>query len=63
MISPIMSWTMALALGIGGIALLLPSATVLAVWVLRNWCGRIPEARHAGPDGDRNGTERNVIPP
>jgi hypothetical protein len=35
MISPIMSWTMALALG--GIALLLPSATVLAVWVLRNW--------------------------
>ena len=35
MISPIMSWTMALALG--GIALLLPSATVLAVWVLRHW--------------------------
>ena len=35
MISPITSWTMALA--IGGIALLLPSATVLVVWLLRNW--------------------------
>jgi hypothetical protein len=35
MISPSTSWTMALA--IGGIALLLPSATVLAVWLLRHW--------------------------
>ena len=35
MISPITSWTMALA--IGGLALLLPSATVLAVWLLRHW--------------------------
>jgi hypothetical protein len=35
MISPITPWTTALALG--GIILLLPSATVLAVWILRHW--------------------------
>jgi hypothetical protein len=35
MISPITPWTTALA--VGGIILLLPSATVLAVWILRHW--------------------------
>jgi hypothetical protein len=35
LISPITSWTMALA--IFGIALLLPSAAILVVWLLRTW--------------------------
>ena len=35
MISPITSWTMALA--IIGIALLLPSAAIAVVWLLRTW--------------------------
>jgi len=35
MISPITDWTMALA--VGGVALLLPAAGVLIVWILRYW--------------------------
>ena len=35
MISPITPWTTVLA--VGGIVLLLASATVLAVWILRHW--------------------------
>jgi hypothetical protein len=35
MISPVTPWTMVLAGG--GIALLLPSAAVLIVWILRHW--------------------------
>jgi uncharacterized membrane protein len=35
MISPITSWTTVLA--VGGIVLLVPSAAVLAVGILRNW--------------------------
>ena len=35
MISPITSWTVVLA--IIGIALFLPSAAIVVVWLLRNW--------------------------
>jgi hypothetical protein len=35
MISPITPWTMVLA--VVGIGLLLPSGTVLVVWLLRHW--------------------------
>jgi hypothetical protein len=35
MISPITPWTTVLA--VGGIVLLLPSATVLVLWILRHW--------------------------
>ena len=35
MISPITPWTTVLA--VGGIVLLLPSAAVLVVWLLRHW--------------------------
>jgi hypothetical protein len=35
MISPITPWPIVLA--VGGIALLLPSAAVLVVWLLRTW--------------------------
>jgi hypothetical protein len=35
MISPITPWTMVLT--VGGIALLVPSAAVLVVWLLRLW--------------------------
>ena len=65
MISPITSWTMALA--IFGIALLLPSAAILVVWLLRTlvMVGRrsARRLRRAAPRRGGRRQVRNVMPP